>query len=56
MRERNVRPSQLKNLCVERLVRLHPVLSDKLLGYYPQKVAKSQPQKKSPKPTPSSTM
>lgn len=24
------------------------------LGYYPQKVAKSQPQKKSPKPTPSS--
>ncbi len=25
------------------------------LGYYPQKVAKSQPQKKSPKPTPSST-
>ena len=26
------------------------------LGYYPQKVAKSQPQKKSPKLTPSSTM
>src|SRR5215211_5089758 len=26
------------------------------LGYYPQKVAKSQPQKKSPKPTRSSTM
>jgi hypothetical protein len=25
------------------------------LGYYPKKVAKSQPQKKSPKPTPSST-
>jgi hypothetical protein len=25
------------------------------LGYYLQKVAKSQPQKKSPKPTPSST-
>ena len=25
------------------------------LGYYPQTVAKSQPQKKSPKPTPSST-
>jgi hypothetical protein len=24
------------------------------LGYYPKKVAKSQPQKKSPKPTPSS--
>jgi hypothetical protein len=24
------------------------------LGYYPRKVAKSQPQKKSPKPTPSS--
>jgi hypothetical protein len=25
------------------------------LGYYPKKVAKSQPQKKSQKPTPSST-
>ena len=25
------------------------------LGYYPKKVAKSQPQKKSPKPTPSSS-
>jgi len=33
-----------------------PTITTKLnaLGYYPQKVAKSQPQKKSPKPTPSS--